>query len=58
MSSIGSFSLWSALRVDRKMRLAYWSEQGEFTPAQADRYRELLGLVECYRHTLDRLLAD
>ena len=43
---------------DRLYQLREWAAQGLLTPAQRERYDELLRLVDRHRPTLARLLGD
>ena len=43
---------------DRLHQLKGWAADGLLTPAQCQRYQELLQLIEQHRPTLERLLAD
>ena len=44
--------------ADRLAQLHQWAEQGLLTPAQRQRYEQLLQLVAQHRPTLEELLKD
>ncbi len=52
------FTVEWPIREDRLGQLQAYAEQGLMTPAQQDRYDELLHLVEKHRPTLERLIGD
>lgn len=52
------FALDWPIREDRLHQLAQWREQDCFSPAQCDRYEELLRLVRQHRPVLEELLRE
>lgn len=49
---------WVGITESRLAELRRWAAQGVLTPAQRERYDELLRLVERHRPILARLLGD
>lgn len=49
---------WAGITESRLRELQLWAAQGLLTQEEYSKYAELMKLVEQYRPTLERLLAD
>lgn len=52
------FAIEWPIREDRLHQLQQWTNEGLLTPAQRDRFEELLALVNTRRPLIERLLSE